>query len=142
MGYIGSISASDEATLKAEAHALQCITADPYNAIHTNLSCVGSVCGLGPDLLGIHTLSLAARCRTAASSNTLSKDLEKIQAARGYDLAPIFALEEKIMVPSMARSTVEAFDIVRRFDHGGKLDESPQDKKHKAATALLRHKLH
>ena len=28
----------------------------------------------------------------------------------------------------MARSTVEAFENVRRVDHGGKLDESPMDK--------------
>ena len=54
--------------------------------------CVGSVCGLGPDLLGIHTLSFAALTRTAASSNTLTKGPEKIQAARGYDFASIFAL--------------------------------------------------
>ena len=99
----------------------------------TNLLCVGSVCGLGPDLLGIHTLSLAARYRTAANSNTLTKGLEKIEAARGYDLAPFFALssdwEEKFLIPSMACSTVEAFDIVRRLEHSVKLDESPQEQK-------------
>ena len=49
----------------------------PYNAIPTNLLCVGSICGFGPDLLGIHTLSLAARCRTAANSGTLTKGVEK-----------------------------------------------------------------
>ena len=32
-GYLGSISALDEATLKEEAHALQCITAGPYNVV-------------------------------------------------------------------------------------------------------------
>ena len=57
--YIGSNSAPDEATLKEEAYALQC-TAGPYNAIPTDLLRVGSVCGLGPDILGIHTFSLAA----------------------------------------------------------------------------------
>ena len=61
LGCVGSISAPDEATLNDEAHALQCTTAGPYNAIPTSLLCAGSVCGLGPDLLGIHTLSLAAR---------------------------------------------------------------------------------
>ena len=35
--YIGSISAPKEATLKEEAHALQCTTAGPYNAIPTDL---------------------------------------------------------------------------------------------------------
>ena len=53
LGCVGSISAPDEATLKAEAHALQFTTAGPYNAISTNLLCVGSVCGLGPDLVGL-----------------------------------------------------------------------------------------
>ena len=38
----------------------------------------------------------------------------------------------------MVHSTVEASDIVCRLDHGGKYDESPQDKKQKVATALLR----
>ena len=33
LSYIGSICAPDKATLKAEAHALQCTTAGPYNAI-------------------------------------------------------------------------------------------------------------
>ena len=37
LGCVGSISAPDEATLKAEAHALQFTTAGPYNAISTNL---------------------------------------------------------------------------------------------------------
>ena len=36
LGYIGSISAPDKATLKAEAHALQCAAAGPYNAIPTS----------------------------------------------------------------------------------------------------------
>ena len=83
-------SAPDEATLKAEAPCPT--TAGPYTAIPTNFLCVGSVCGLGPDLVGIHSISLAARYRTSASSNTLNQGLEKIQAARGYHFAPIFAL--------------------------------------------------
>ena len=57
-----------------------------------------SVCGFGSDLLGIHSISLAARHRTAASSNTLIQGLEKIQEARGYDLAPIFALRSILYV--------------------------------------------
>ena len=79
LSYIGSICAPDKATLKAEAHALQCTTAGPYNAIPTSLLGVGSVCGLGPDIVRIHSISLAARCRTAACSNTLNQGLEKIQ---------------------------------------------------------------
>ena len=79
--YIGSICAPDKATLEAEAHALQCTTAGPYNAFPTNLIGVRSVCGLGPDLVGVHSLSLAARYRTAACSKTLNQGLEKIQAA-------------------------------------------------------------
>ena len=77
LGYIGSISAPDGATLKEEAHALQCTTASPYDSIPTDLRRVGSVCGLGPDMLGIHTLSLAARFRSASDSGTLTNGLVK-----------------------------------------------------------------
>ena len=80
LSYIGSICAPDKATLKAEAHALQCTTAGPYNAVPS------------PDLVGIHSISLAARYRTARGSNTLNQGLEKIQAARAYDFAPVLAL--------------------------------------------------
>ena len=40
----------------------------------------GSVCGLGPYLVGIHSVSLAARYRTAACSNTLNQGLEAARA--------------------------------------------------------------
>ena len=75
--------APDKATLKAENHALQCTTAGPYHAITSHLLGVGSVCGLGADLVGIHSISLAARYRFAACSSTLRRGLEKIGAARG-----------------------------------------------------------
>ena len=78
LGYLGSISAPDEATLKEEAHALQCTTAGPCNAIPTDLLRVGSTFGLGPDILGIHTLSLAARHRTASNSVALANGMAKI----------------------------------------------------------------
>ena len=39
--------------------------------------CWVRVCGLGPDLVGIHSNSLAARSRTAACSNTLSQGLQR-----------------------------------------------------------------
>ena len=61
LSFIGSVCAFDKATRKAEAHALQCTTAGPYSAVPTNLLGVGSVSGLGPDLVGIHSISLAAR---------------------------------------------------------------------------------
>ena len=92
LSFIGSVCAHDKATRKAETHALQCTTAGPYNAIPSNLLGVGSVCGLGPDPVGIHSISLAARCRAAACSTTLNQGVEKIQAARGHNFAPIFAL--------------------------------------------------
>ena len=60
--------------------------------IPTSLLGVGSVCGLGPDLVGIHSVSLAVRFRAAACSTTLNQGLEKIQAARGCNFAPIFAV--------------------------------------------------
>ena len=95
--------------------------------------------------VGIHSVSFAARYRTAACSNTLNQGLEKIQAARAYDFAPVLALsynwEKEFPAPSMARSTAEAFNIVCRLDHDGKLDEVPQDKKQKVATSLLCDKL-
>ena len=98
----------------------------------TSLLGVGSVCGLGPDLVGIHSISLAARYRTAACSNTLNQGLEKIQAARAFDFAPILALcpywEKEFLAPSMARSTAVAFNnVVCRLDHDGKHDEVAQD---------------
>ena len=131
---IGSVPAPDDATLKAEAHALQCTTAGPYDAIPTNLLHVGSVRGLGPDLAGIRSLSLAARYRTAACSKTLSLGFQK----------QIRLLVDMILLqylPSMTRSTAETFNIVCGLDRNGKLDDSPQDKKQKAATALLRDEL-
>ena len=61
LSFIGSVCAPDKATIKSENHALQCTTAGPYNAISSKLLEVGSVCGIGPDLVGIHSISLAAR---------------------------------------------------------------------------------
>ena len=142
-GYIGSIPAPDKGTLRAEAHALQCTTEGPYFAVPTSLLGVGSVCGLGPDLVGIHSISLAARYRTASCSNTLSQGFEKIQAARAYDPAPVLALSSSWEkgISCVDRSTTGTFNIVRRLDHHGKLDDVPQDKKQKAATTWLRDEL-
>ena len=104
------------------------------------------MCGLGTDLVGIHSISLAARYRVAACSKTLRQGLEKIQTARGHNSAPIFALspvwEKEFLAPSMACSTANAFDIVCRLDGDGKLDEALQNKKQKVATGLLRDKLY
>ena len=108
----------------------------PYNAplqVHTmlfltDLQRVGSTCDLGPDMLGIHTLSLAARCRTASNSGTLANGLPKIQATREYDHATIYALsfewKEKLVNPSMADNKVEAYETVCRLYLSGKLDDS------------------
>ena len=51
---------------------------------------------LGPDLVGIHSISLAARCRVAACSSTLRRSLEKVSAARGHNCAPLFALLSRL----------------------------------------------
>ena len=116
LGLKGSISAPDEATLKEEAHALQCTAAGPCDAIPTDLPRVGSTCGLGLDVLGIHILSLATRKRTAVNSGTLVNGLAKIQAAREYDGAPIHALtsewKDKFLKTSMTYTTMEAFEYV------------------------------
>ena len=135
-----------QGNLKAENHALQCTTAGPYHAIPSNLLGVGSVCGLGPDLVGTHSISLAARYQVAACSTTLNQFLEKINAARGHNCTSLFALspvlEKEFRVPSMAFSTADAFDIVCRLDRNGTLDEVPQNKKQKVAAGLLLDKLH
>ena len=120
LNFIGSVCAPDKATLKAE---------------------VGSVCGLGPDLVGIHSISLAARYRVAACSSTLRRGLEQISAARGHNCTPLFALspawEHEFLLPSMTFNTANAFDIVCRLDYNDTLDDVPQNKKQKAATGLL-----
>ena len=99
----------------------------PDNDIPTNILGVGSVCGLGPDPVDIHSISLAACYRTAACSSTLNQGLEMIQSVRGYNFAQ-FSLcsnwEKEFLAPSMACSTADAFDITGRLDHDGKLDEA------------------
>ena len=60
LGYLGSISAPDRATIKEEGNALQCITAGSYNATLTILLGAGSTCGQGLDIFWIRILSL--RC--------------------------------------------------------------------------------
>ena len=143
LNFIGSACAPDQATLKAENHALQCTTAGPYNAFPSNLLAVGSVCGLGPDLVGIHSLSLAARYRVAACSSILRRGLEKINEARGHNCTPLFALspawEHEFLFPSM--TFPNAFDVVCQLDRDDTLDEVPQSKKQKIATGLLLDKL-
>ena len=92
LSFSGSVCAPDRATLKAENHALQCTTAGPHNAKPSTLLGVGSICGLGPDFVGIHSISVSARYRVAACSTTLSQRLEKINTALGHNCTPLFAL--------------------------------------------------
>ena len=133
LSFIGSVCAPDDATFKAENHALQCGTAGPYSAISSSLLKVSSICGLGPDLIGIHSISLAGRYRFAACSSTLRRGLEKINEARGHNCTPLFALspawERDFLFPSMTFHTANAFDIVCRLDRDDILDEVPQNKK-------------
>ena len=110
----------------------------PYNALQqARLPRVGSLCGLGLDLLGIHTLSQAAQKRTATNSGTLANGVAKVQAAREYDRAPIDAItsewKEKYLNPSMEHTTMEETEIVCRLDHTGRIAD-----KQESATALLR----
>ena len=145
LSFIGSVCAPGKATLKAESHGLQCTTAGPYNAIPSSLLQVGSICGLGPDLIGIHSISLAARYRVAACSSTLRRGLDKISEARGHNCTPLCALspawERDFLFPSMTFHTANAFDIVCRLDRDDILDEVPQNKKQKVATGILLDKL-
>ena len=133
------------ATLKAENHALHCTTAGPYNAITSSLLQVGSICALGPDLIGIHSISLAARYRHAACSSTLRRGLEKVNEARGHNCTPLFALspawEHDFLFASMTFHTANAFDIVCRLDRDDTLDEVSENKKKEVATGLLLDKL-
>ena len=141
LGFIGSVCSPDKATLTAEKHGLQCTTAGPYNASPSSLLQVGSICGLGPDLIGIHSVTLAARYRVAACSSTLRRGLEKVNDAPGHNCTPLFALspawERDFLFPSMTFHTANAFDIVCRLDRDDILDEVPQNKKQKVAAGLL-----
>ena len=82
--FIGSVCAPDKATIKAENHTLECTTAGPYNAVPSKLLEVGSVCGFGPDLVGIHSIRLSvwARYRVEACSSTLRRGLGKVSTAQ------------------------------------------------------------
>ena len=81
LGYLGLTSAPDGPTLKEEAMRCKALPLDPHNVFPTDLLRAGSACGLGIDLFGIRVLSLAARFRTVANSNTLAEGLAKISAA-------------------------------------------------------------
>ena len=148
LSYTGSTCAPDKATLKAEVHASKCTTARPCNAFPSSLLLgVISMCGLGPDLVGICSTSLAARHRTAACFNTPNQGFEKIQAPRThYNFVPVRALssiwEKDFLALSVSCCTLDAFNIVCRLNPDGKFDEASQDKKQKVATGLLRDKLH
>ena len=76
----------------------------------------------------------------------LDRGLEKIGTARGHNCTPLFALspvwEKEFLAPSMALSTVNAFDIVCRLDRDDTPDEVPQTNKKRIATGLLLDKLH
>ena len=143
--FIGSVCAPENATFKAEYHVLQCTTAGPYNTVPSNLLDVGSVCGFGADLVGVHTFNFAARFRVAACSTTLGQGLEKINAVHGHNCTPIFAVSpnlEKEFLVSLAHSRADAFDVICRLDRNDTLDELPQTKKHKVAIGPLLDKLH
>ena len=62
---------SFKATLKAENHASSVQLQYHTTLYLSNLQGVGSVFGLGPDIVGMHSIRLAARNRTAARSTTL-----------------------------------------------------------------------
>ena len=145
LSFIGSVCAPDRGTIKAENRALQCTTAGPYKVVPSKLLEVGSVCGLGPDLVGIQSISLAARYRVAAGSSTLRRGLEKINEARGHNCTPLFAFspawEREFLFPSMTFNPANAFDIVCRLDRDDILDKVPQNKKQKVASSLLLDKL-
>ena len=77
----------------------------------------GSELGLGIDVHGIHMITLAARFRTAARSNTLADCFAKIQAARTGDRVILHAFstawEKAMLHRSMAYCTMEACRLDR-----------------------------
>ena len=117
----------------------------PYSAILLSLYQVDSFCGLGPDLVSIHSISLATRYRIAACSSTLRRGLEKVSAARGHNRTPLFALssawEDEFLLPSMDFNNANAFEIICRLDRDDTLGDVPQNKQQKASTGLLLDKL-
>ena len=104
---VWSDSAPDEATLKVEARALQCTTKSQNKAIPTNFyvltpcaALVDSVCGLGPDIIGVHTLNPATRYKSPSNSKHSRQRPSKKKAAHECDRALIFAelrMERKIL---------------------------------------------
>ena len=90
LNFVGFACAPDKSTLKADNHALQRTTARPYNAMSSTLLGVGSVCGLGPDLVRTHSISLAARYRVAACSTTFSQGLGEISNGSWAQLCSYF----------------------------------------------------
>ena len=91
---------------------------------------VGSVCGLGPDLLGIHSISLAARYRIAACSTTLRQGLQKnsnCSRAHGAPFVCHFScLGKDFLTPCMSWSTMSAFHLACQLDGEGKLETAPR----------------
>ena len=134
--FIGSVCAPDKVTLKGENHALQCTTTGPYNAVPSSLLLVGSLCGVGPDLVGIHSIILEARCWVAACSLTLRRGLEKSMRHAGT-----IALLSLLFLTLGNKRFIHALDIVCRVDRDDTLDEVPQNKKQKVAINLLVDKL-
>ena len=78
------------------------------------------MCGLDSDICGIHIISLAARFRTAANSGTLVNAWPNfVQLVNTTVLFSLRALtpewEERELKPSMALSTMEAYENVRQI---------------------------
>ena len=131
LSFIGSVCAPDQATIKAENDALQCTTAGPYNAITSELLEVGSVCGLGPDLVGIHSIRLAARYCCGMLIHT-SQRFGKSQYGTWTQFALLSLLYlplGNMSFPSMTFNTANAFDIISLLDRNDTLDDVPKNKK-------------
>ena len=120
LSFIGSVCApADKATLKAENHA-SVYHNKTVQRYPSSLLQVGFICGLGTNVVGIHSISVAARYRVAACSSTLRRGLGKINEARGHNCTPLFALspawEQEFIFPFMTFHTAKAFDIICRLD--------------------------
>ena len=101
---------------EVEAHAFQCISAGPCNAIPSCAQGVGSVCGFRPAVVGIHFLSASRSAVYLPRVQTRStKDLSRsrlfVRLILHHFLHSAANWDKECLVPSMVRGTAEAFNV-------------------------------
>ena len=138
--YLRYVGSPDEATLRDEA---QCRTMHYCRPIRHS------------SLLTYYVLALCAALALTYLAPSAQLPGKKLHTTRAHSptawrtfkqlvntTVPPFMLsgsewKEKFLSPSTAHNATEAYEIMCRLDHTGKIDESLHGKKQKAATALL-----